>query len=180
MAYVSRLPQYSRGGVAVIDIQEGRAVTFTQSGARNDLPNVQFATANAVKNVFVAIVPPDQFARPTLEGMYTAGRLTQLPSPDKITNWQLPMESGVYYLKGKSVFENPTLKSGELVALMRGVTVAVPSGAYVDSTDIKVPGSLVKVGASGMWETTTTESQAVGVVEEFNTTNSHLIFTVWD
>jgi len=180
MAYVSRLAQYARGAVAVSAIVEGTAVTFTQSGALNELPNVAVASTNAVKNVFVAMVPPDDFARPTIAGMYTAGRLVKLPSPENITDWRQPIESGVYYNQGKSTLENPTMQSGERVLLLRGVTVAVPSGTFIDSSAIKVPGSYVRVGVSGLWETTATESQACGVVEEYQTLNGHLIFTLWD
>lgn len=178
MAFVSKLSDNVRPGVVGETLQEGRAVQATQSGVRNELTVWMTATANATKNVYCLMATPDRFQRPTLAGMYTAPMLTQLPQANNINNWQLPMESGVYYLKGKSTFENPTLTSGELGQGHRGGTYAVPSGAFIDSVGIKVPGALVRVGVSGMWQVTTNEAEAVGIVEEYQTLNGHLYFTL--
>jgi hypothetical protein len=83
------------------------------------------------------------------------------------------------YRVGKSVLWNPTLVSGELANVHRGGSYAVLSGSFTDSAAIRVPGAMVKVGAGTKWEVTTSQSDAVGMVEEYNTVNGVLIFTLW-
>lgn len=178
MAYVARLADYVRGGVVGESMQEGLAVKLTTSGngLRNELPVIMKASQNNVAAIGIVIKNPDDFSRPTLEGMYTArGRVTF----NQNTGFSDPVRTETNYLVGKSVLWNPTLVSGELGLVMRGGTFAVPSGAYIMSAGILVPGSLVRVGTGGLWETTSTESQAVGIVEEFNVINQVLIFTLW-
>jgi len=82
-------------------------------------------------------------------------------------------------LVGKSTLWNPTLVSGELALMMRGGTFAVPSGAYIMSANIRVPGNMIRVGTGGLWEYTATEAEAVGVTEEYSPVNDVLIFTLW-
>ena len=177
MAYQARLSDYVRGGV-VIDatLQEGTPVTFTQSGVRNELPGITAATAQAVNNIGILFVGPDNFARPTDSRMYTVGKLSQI-SPS--TGYADPIYTTTQYNVGKSTLWNPTLASGELGLLMRGGTYAVPSGTFTDSAGIRVPGAMIKVGTGPKWEVTTSQSDAVGVVEEYNTVNGVLIFTLW-
>ena len=177
MAYQARLSDYVRGGV-VIDatLQEGLAVTFTQSGARNELPGLTAASVGMVNNVGILFKGPDDFPRPTDGRMYTASNLAKI-NPG--TGYADPVETTTQYKVGKSVLWNPTLVSGELGLLARGGTYAVPSGAFVDGAGIKVPGAMVKVGAGAKWDVTTSQTDAVGVVEEYNTVNGVLIFTLW-
>jgi hypothetical protein len=175
MAYISRLPSYSRGGIVHETLREGVPVVFSTSGERGELPVFHKAPANSVSHVGVLIVPPDDFQRPTPEGMYTAK--PWVVRKDVFTE---PVDTTTMYRVGKSTLWNPTVTSGELAAFMRGVTVAVPSECYVDSDAIKVPGARIKVGSTNLWEVTTTESEAVGVVEEYNTTNNMLLITIWE
>ena len=107
--------------------------------------------------------------------MYTASNLAQI---DPQSGFGDPVYTTTQYQVGKSVLWNPTLVSGELGLLMRGGTYAVPSGTFNDSANIRVPGAMVRVNG-GKWDYTTTESQAVGIVEEYNTVNGVLIFTLW-
>lgn len=175
MAYVSRLADYVRGGVVGESMLEGLAVKLTTSGVRADLPVLMKASQNQTKNIGILIKGPDDFARPTLEGMYTAPALTQV-------NWNsgytTPVRTETTYQVGKSVLWNPTLVSGELGLMMRGGTFAVPSGVYIMSANIRIPGNMVRVGTGGLWEYTATESEAVGFVEEYNVANDVLIFTL--
>lgn len=175
MAYVSRLADYVRGGVVGESMQEGVAVKLTTSGVHNDLPVLMKASQNQTRNVGIVIKGPDDFSRPTLEGMYTA-------SPLQVINWNTgfgtPVRTETNYLVGKSVLWNPTLVSGELALMMRGGTFAVPSGAYIMSDNIRIPGNMIRVGTGGLWEYTATESQSIGFVEEYNPTLDVLIFTL--
>jgi len=178
MAYQARLSDYVRGGVVVdASLTEGTPVTFTQSGVRNELPNITAATAGMVNNVGILMVGPDQFPRPTDARMYTVGRLSQI---DPSTGYHDPINSNITtYNVGKSVLWNPTLASGELALVMRGGSYAVLSGQFTDSAAIRVPGAMIKVGTGPKWEVTTSQTDAVGVVEEYNTVNGVLIFTLW-
>lgn len=167
-----------RGGVLVdATAQEGIAVTFTQSGSHNDLPSVTAASTGMVANVGILIKGPDQFARPTDSRMYTTTQLLQI---DPGSGYGDPVYTVTTYNVGKSTLWNPTLSSGEIVNVHRGGSYAVPSGAYVSSAAIKVPGAMVKVGATGgKWDVTSSQTDAVGMVDEFNTLNGVLIFTLW-
>jgi len=174
MAYMSRLSDYVRSCVAGEAIQEGKPIRLTTSGVRNELPVAMLAQANQVTGVFVAMVPPDDFARPTDSIMYTAGgKLTV----NKWANYNDPVHSRTIYDVGRSALWNPTLASGELTQAHRGCTVALPAGTFTDVTAIRVPGSLIAVGA-GVWVTTTNEAIAVGFVEEYNDANQVLIVTI--
>lgn len=177
MAYVSRLSDVSRGVVVSANFQEGLAVKLGAAGTTHtDLPLASLATAGEKTNVFILIAAPDNFARPTRKDYYTAPSTTVM---DRNTGYADPIRNlGDQYLVGMSVLWNPTIPSGALATAQRGGTYAVPSGAFVDSADIKVPGNKIKVGASGRWEYTAVETDAVGYTEEYNTANSVLIFTL--
>jgi hypothetical protein len=177
MAYVSRLSDYVRGGVVGGTFQEGLAVKITNSGVHNDLPVFMGASTNDTVNVGILFAVPDQFSRPTDSDLYKA-------SPSVVWNqnngFSDPIDTGkTFYKVGKSTLWNPTLTSGELGQLHRGGTYAVPSGTFIDSANIRIPGNMIRVGANNQWEYTATQSQAVGVTEEYNTVTESLIFTLW-
>lgn len=178
MAYEARLSDYVRGGVVIdASLQEGVPVTITQSGVRNELPGITAASVGMVNNVGILFVGPDQFSRPTDARMYTVGKLAQI---DPSTGYHDPINTGITtYNVGKSTLWNPTLTSGELGLLKRGGTYAVLSGAFIDGAAIRVPGAMIKVGAGTKWDVTVSQSDAVGMVEEYNTVNGVLIFTLW-
>lgn len=176
MAYQARLSDYVRGGVVTTTLQEGVPVTFTQSGVRNELPGITGASVGMVNNVGILFVGPDDFSRPTDSRMYTAGKLAQI---DPNSGYADPIYTTTQYNVGKSVLWNPTLLSGELGLVMRGGSYAVPSGTFIDSAGIRVPGAMIKVGAGTKWDVTSSQTDAVGVVEEYNTVNGVLIFTLW-
>ena len=180
MAYVARLSDYSRGAVAGESIQEGLAVTLTTSGTgvRNELPVAMKASQNQVNNIGIVFVPPDDFSRPTDSTLYTATKSTVV-HPNSASGWSDPTRTRTLYEVGKSTLWNPTLASGELALVQRGGTYAVPSGCFIMSADIRIPGNMIRVGTGGLWEYTATESQAVGMVEEFNAVNQVLIFSLW-
>ncbi len=177
MAYVARLSDYVRGGVLIdATLQEGVPVTFTQSGVKNELPGITAASANMVNNVGILFKGPDDFSRPTDSRMYTASKLATI---DPNSGYADPIYTTTQYNVGKSTLWNPTLVSGELGLVQRGGTYAVPSGTFNDTAAIRVPGAMVKVGTGTKWDVTSTQSEAVGVVEEYNTVNGVLIFTLW-
>jgi hypothetical protein len=178
MSYVSRLSDVVRGGVAGADMQEGRAVRLTQSGivGRNELPIFALATAGTTTNVFCLMAAVDDFPRPTKASMYTT---TGLRYVDYNEGYSEPIRNdGDVYQVGMSVLWNPTIPSGALAQGHRGGTYAVPSGAFVDSSDIRVPGNMIAVGADGRWTYTATAAEAVGYTEEYNVQNEVLIFTL--
>lgn len=177
MAYQARLSDYVRGGVVVdATLQEGVPVTLLNSGSLNELPGITAASSGQVHNVFILFEAPDDFPRPTDARMYTARNLAQV---DPNSGYADPIETTTQYRVGKSVLWNPTLVSGERALAARGGTYAVPSGAFVNSAGIKVPGALVKVGTGNKWEVTTDNTNAVGMVEEYNTVNEVLVFSLW-
>lgn len=176
MAYVARLSDYVRGGVVGESLQEGVPVVMTQSGVRNELPVLMKAPENSVNRVGILFATPDDFSRPTEEGLYKANVKTQI---DPLSGYGSPVFTKTMYNVGKSTLWNPTLTSGELGQMHRGGSYAVPSGAFVDSANIKVPGNMIKVGSTNKWEYTATESEAVGVTEEYNYTLGVLIFSLW-
>lgn len=162
----------SAQAVTDFDIVEGKAVKLSTSGLRNDLPRIVLATANDVQGVFVAFMPVDDFSRPTPRALYRA------PYFVKRNDWNNnaygdPVENQTWDRIPRSMWKEPTVYSGELVALHRGV-IGLTAGAFHDSAGIKVPGAMFRVGASGMWQVTATASEAVGIVRAYDSYNGVL------
>lgn len=181
MAYISRLSDHVDGGVAQDTIWEGTFVTISQSGVStgSSLPAVRIAASGTVYPVFVAIVPPDNFARPTNSLMYTATYTATLRS-DVNTGWDNPVDSYTFYRQGMSTLENPVATSGMLLQLHRGTTVTLTSGNWISSANIKVPGALVKVAddGTGRAQYTTLQSEAIGYIEEYDGAKQYLTIVV--
>lgn len=155
----------STQGVASITIMEGRAVTLTASGVREDLPNVTYASANQQHGVFIAFFPPDNFPRPTYEDLYS------VPSTRvyDLTDSNLYGDPTFYkkqYLVPRSMWAEPVAYSGELVALHHG-RIGVTANCFVDSANIRTPGARVAVGASGLLTYTSTDSHTIATVERY-------------
>lgn len=167
MAYIARLSRLAKGAVAGQTIQEGRLVSLTSSGLYNDLPTALLAASGVYKNVYVAIVPPDNFARPTPAVMYTARDRDVIYES---TGWSNAPETGPFYHEGLSTLENPFLASGYILQAHTGVTVTVPSGCTVPTSNLQVVGNLVKVSddGTGRFEYTTNQAIAIGVVEDYD------------
>lgn len=181
MAFVSRLSDYVGQGVAAQEIAEGMLVTTTISGTRGNLPNVVVAASGTVRPVFVAFVPPDNFARPVNSLQYTATELAVLRS-DLNTGWNLNQtDTYTMYRIGLSNLEAPTLVSGMLVQLHRQGTYTLTSGNFISSAQIKVNGALVKVAddGTGKFAYTTNNSVAVGFVEEYDAYRNYLVVTLF-
>lgn len=155
----------SAQGVASITIMEGRAVTLSASGVRNDLPNVTYASANQQHGVFIAFFPPDNFPRPTYEDLYS------VPSTRvyDLTDSNLYGDPTFYkkqYLVPRSMWAEPVAYSGELVALHQG-RIGVTANCFVDSSNIRTPGARVAVGTSGLLTYTSTDSHTIAIVERY-------------
>jgi hypothetical protein len=157
--------QMSRQGVAATTIVEGRAVAVGASGVRNDLPNVTYATSNQLYGVFIAFFPPDNFPRPTYEDMYTVPAVRDYNLNDAGLYGD-PTFDKKLYLVPRSMWKEPLAYSGELVALHHG-KIGVTTGCFVDSADIRVPGSKVAVGASGLLTHTNNDNHAFATVERY-------------
>lgn len=177
MAYLTRFAHVNRPGIMGSDIVEGSPVKIINSGSASgsDLPKLILADQNETHNVFVVMSAMDDFSRPTDERMYTA---TWNTSISKVSGYGDPVQTRTLYDVAKSTLWNPTLKSGERAVAHRGVTFAVPSGRYNDTAGIKIPGSLFRVGANGLWDTTSTAAEAVGTVEQYNAANGVLILNI--
>jgi hypothetical protein len=163
---------HSAQAIVASDITEGKFVKLSQSGQRNDVATAVQASANDVIGVYVAFMPPDNFTRPTPRSLYKA---------PWYRNWNVlngnsygnPSETETYDRIPRSMWREPTVTSGELVALHRGV-IGLTSGAFHDSAAIKVQGAWVRVGASGMAQVTTTASEVIAAVRHYDAANGVL------
>lgn len=155
----------SAQAIVTSDITEGKFVKLSQSGYRNDVATAVAASANDVIGVYVAFFPPDRFARPTPRSLYKAPWFKNWDSLDG-SNYGNPTDTETYDRIPRSMWREPTILSGELVALHRGV-IGLTSGAFHDSAAIKVQGAWVRVGASGMAQVTTTASEVIATVRHY-------------
>jgi len=162
----------SRQGVATSTLVEGRAVVVGASGVRNDLPVVTYASANTTLGVYIAFFPPDDFNRPTYADMYTVPAIRTYNLTDG-SLYGNPVFDKLQYLVPRSMWLEPPIYSGELVALHRG-KIGITSGCFVDSSNIRVPGAMVAVGASGMFTYTSTANHAVGIVDSYQSATGTL------
>lgn len=162
----------SAQGIASASIVEGKAVRLSASGQRNDLPTAVLASANDVEGVYIAFFPVDDFARPTPRSLYTApGFVKRLDL--NVNSYGDPVENQTWDRIPRSMWREPTVLSGELVALHRG-RVGLTAGAFHDSAGIKFPGAKIRVGASGMFQETATAAEVVGTVERYDSFNGVL------
>jgi len=183
LAHESRLSDYAGQGVVYesAGILEGCLVTATVSGGRvgSDLPNVVLAASGVVYPVYVAFAAPDNFPRPVNSLNYTANFQTTIRS-DINTGWGNPIDTFTMYREGISSLEAPVLASGMLVRILRGGTYTLTSGCWVDSSAIKVNQALVKVAddGTGRFDVTTSQANAVGFVEVYDSARNYLTVTL--
>jgi hypothetical protein len=164
MAFVSMQSVHITGGVAGQDIVEGLAVVMSASGLHGDLPTVMIASSGS-KNVFVALIPPDQYPRPTPKGMF-ARNWYQRINPRNAEEFLIDTgQRGPFYLVGPSLLTEPTAYSGWVLELHKGGAYTLTSGNFVDSANIRVNGNTVAVGAGGKFVYST--SNVVGYVREW-------------
>jgi hypothetical protein len=174
MAYTARLSEMVLPVQAGADIVEGTAVTLSTADTTSGLPTVAVAAENTTTGVFVLMAAPDDFGRPVDSGWYTANPTGEL---DYFTGYTDPSRTRTMYDVGLSAFWNPTVPSGARAQAHKGGTYAVPSGRFVDAANAKVAGNLLKVNSDGKWEYTASTG-ACAIVEEYNTTNGCLIFSL--
>lgn len=176
MAHVAIGSPFVLQGVAGQDIGEGLAVVQSASGIRGDVPTAMLAASGTTTGVYLAILPPDRFPRPTRQGFFTAPyyRVGD-PDPRDATETQFAVESDTWYNIGPSLRENPTIPSGWLLQLHRGGVYTVPSGRFVESVNIRVPGAGIMVGANGKWQYTA--SNPIGEVKLYR--DGKLSFTLY-
>lgn len=175
-----------RGVIANVDIPEGRmcliaANAFTDGhnfGSRLDLPGVKLpttATEGGLAKLVVTWRVPDQ----TLP-MY-------LPEPsvpwslrrgfDRVTN--LPLTGTTVHLTWPGQKHGITIPSGQICLAFGGGVFTFPSGSYVGTSSIQVPGATVSVvstaGVAGdAGKPYYSTSGIVGYVERFDSSNADL------
>jgi len=168
MAHVSIGSKLVLGAVATQNIPEGRFVVLGASGVHRDLPGAAIASTGTTKNVFVAFASVDRLPRPTPVGMFMYDDTTMAADidPRNATEkfYTHNYENAMFI--GPSAMPQPTLLSGWKITAHRGGAYQLYSGGYVDSANIKIVGSQIKVGASGMAEYTSS-TDGVGFVREY-------------
>jgi hypothetical protein len=157
--------QFSAQGVAAATIMEGRAVTLTASGVREDLPSVTYASANQKHGVYIAFFPPDNFPRPTYEDWYSVPS-TRVYDLNDASLYGDPTFYKKQYLVPRSMWAEPLVYSGELVALHNG-RIGLTVNCFVDDANIRVPGNMIAVGTSGKLVYTNNNTHAIGIVERY-------------
>jgi hypothetical protein len=176
MAYEARLSDVHLPVIMGEDLQEGRPVQVSISGAVNDLPKAIKASSTQVHNVYAIMAAVDDFSRPTKAGWFTVGWNTTI---DFDSGYADPIDSSVTsYRTGPSTLRNPTLKSGWRAVAVRGGTVAVPSGTFVMDANIKTPGAGVKVGSTNLWEYTATAGEIVATVDRYHDDTATLFLII--
>jgi hypothetical protein len=168
--------QFSAQGVAAATIMEGRAVVLTASGVRADLPNVTYATANQTAGVYIAFFPPDNFPRPTYEDLYSVPS-TRVYDLTEASLYGDPTFYKKQYLVPRSMWAEPLVYSGELVALHRG-RIGLTANCFVDEANIRVPGNMIAVGTSGKLTYTNSGTHAIGIVERYAADTGVLYITM--
>lgn len=182
MAHVSRLSDYVHQGVAQDEILEGKLVSATASGgirSYSNLPNVTLAASGTTYPVFIAFAAPDNFDRPVNSLQYTATYYTTIRA-DVNTGWGDPSDTYTYYRVGLSNLEAPTLTSGMFVQLHAGGSYTLTSGCWIANSNLQTRGALVKVAddGTGRFEYTTSNSVAIGFVEEYDAARNYLTVTL--
>src|SRR6185436_19804920 len=167
MAWIAVESHTTLGAVAGQSITEGCLVELSASGLHKDLPTAMLAASGAL-NVFVAIVPPDNFPRPTFESMF------QYPDYPGSVISPLQASPNLYwserqYRVGPSLFEEPVALSGWKLQLHKGGAYTVTSGCFIDTANIRLAGKLVRPAGdgTGRFEYTATAAQAIGYVREY-------------
>lgn len=167
MAHVSILED-AVGAVAGASIPEGRLVTINASGIHRDLPTAQVADAGVTTGVFMIFAVPDQFPRPTPRGMFQYPDTMRIPrGPDGATFQEFTHDVENAWLIGPSVLPRLTVESGWKCALHQGGYYKLISGEYLDSAAIKVAGSKVRVGVSGLVDVDAAGTNTIGYVREY-------------
>ena len=164
MAFVSMGSTHVTGAVAGQDITEGYCVELSVSGIHADLPTALVAASGA-KNVFIAIMSPDQFPRPTPAGMFARPWNSSI-NPRNATEFLIDSgQRGPYYLISPSLLTAPVIASGWMLQCHKGGAYTLQAGAFHDSASIRSAGATVCVGASGKLAYST--SNVVGYVREY-------------
>jgi hypothetical protein len=172
MAFVAMQSTHITGGVAGENLIEGLAVTMSASGLHNDLPTVMIA-ASGSKNVFIAMVPPDQYPRPTPQGMFSRNYFNKI-DPRNAAEFLIDSgQNGPYYLVGPSLLNQPTVLSGWMVQLHKGGAYHLTPACFVDSADIRNAGATVCVTTGGKFAYST--SNVVGYVREYRDGNVTIV-----
>lgn len=176
MAHISILDD-AQGAVAGQDLVEGRMVSLSASGLHHDLPTALYAASGTTKDVYMVFVSPDQFPRPTYNGMFAYPDTMSL-NPRDATNRYKTTDYEYGWLIGPSVLPTPTAQSGWKVQLHRGGMYKLLSGEFNDSAGIKAAGAKVRVGASGILEYDSTGANAIGSVREYNVYDGSLTVAI--
>jgi len=121
--------------------------------------------ASGAKNVFIAIVPPDQYPRPTPQGLYARTWYQSIDPRDAEEFLIDTGQRGPYYLVAPSLLTAPVALSGWVMELHKGGAYTLTSGCFVDSPNIRLNGKTVAVTTGGKFFYST--SNVVGYVREY-------------
>lgn len=171
MAHIAVMANdYSAGAVAGETFIEGSLVELHASGVRNELP-VALLAASGATNIFVALVPPDEYPRPTPVDLYTAPWYQTL-DPRDATEFLIDSgQRGPWYNIGPSMLLEPTIASGWLIQCHKGGVYAFTANNFVDSAGLRVPGARLAWNGTKLYAS---NSNVVGSVREVRTVNGTL------
>jgi len=177
------------GGVAQQPIPEGRMVLMTTNskthnfGGWTDLPGARLPinSAEAAEAKYIAVFAQTSLPTPLFPSLpnYTYQlRDGWGTGADNAT----PIASQSIYLAHPNSMVGQTIPSGDRMALHAGGTYTVPSGSFIYSDAITIPGALLAVlnvaddGAGSAGKLAQNAAGTIGVVERYNRTDEELTF----
>lgn len=163
MAHIAMSSHFVTGAVAGETFLEGSLVELHASGVRNELP-VAMLAASGARNVFVALVPPDTFPRPTPADLYTAPWYQSIDARNAEEFLIDSGQRGPYYNIGPSMLLEPTIASGWKVQCHRGGAYTLTANNFVDTAAIRVVGALVSWNGTKVIQS---DTAVVGFVREY-------------
>lgn len=173
------------GVLTIEDMAEGRFVTITETpssdeltGPLTDLPGVKLpATAEeAARAVYIITWPVDRREPPIINWPHDAYALRQGFDQAAST----PITGKTIYITYPGYQDGVTIPSGNQALAFGGGVYTLPSGAYVDSSNIRVRGAAVTAantaddGAGEAGKPKYSASNVIGYVERYNTTTKEL------
>lgn len=176
------------GVVTAAAIPEGRMVLLTSQtdsynfGSRADLPGIRIPVnaAEALQAKYVAVFAQDNRGLPIYEP--TPSSAYQLRSGWGVGDDNVPITGSTVYLTHPGNMVGQTIPSGELAVAHAGGVYTVPSGGFVWSADLEVPGALLEVlnrdddGAGDAGKLSHAGAGTIAVVERYKSSTGALTF----
>ena len=177
------------GAVAQDVIPEGRMVIMTTNslthnfGGWGDLPGARLPAieAEAVEAKYVAVFAQDSRPTPLFQNLPNYSFQLRGGWGSGSDNAS-PLASQTVYLAHPNSMVGQSIPSGDRLALHAGGTYTVPSGAYVHSASLEVPGATLEAlntaddGAGSAGKLRQDNDGTIAVVERYNSANGELTF----